>query len=351
MAEHQDPTSNLGHSKVTIQELEQMTDAKSLEPENGKIVIKEITKKLIRPYAAITFFHPAVLIALDELSLFLTDWAESKSVQFARGLQGTFLVLARSIKVHTDHQREGLYPEIQHFLQNANRVRGKSLDFKMMEIQLALSQIRMFVAEHGSNIQRIRNIGECVTIFTEKVKVNRHALEGNEEIAEMFQTITESIKSWVPKYKQQLLEEEEFLKPWISHIAANKVDEIKLVKEIIDSNREGIIRYQFGFVVSKLVASGEWTCSIKEDNYTRNETLAAYIRCFQMASTEAEYQAILDQIPKHIPKGIWEDLKLYGLDQPGSFRISKVTEDAHINNMCGHAVTCSDDMDDKCRIL
>ena len=314
------------------------------------ITIKEITKKLIRPYAAITFFNPAVLIGLDELDLYLTDWNDSKNVQFARGLAGNFKILAKSIKVHSDHQLEGLYPELRRFLQMAMRIRSNRTEYSHVELQLALTQIQMFVADHGANIQKIRNIGSSITIFAEKVKVHCNDLEDNEEIQGLFQTVTESIKSWIPKYKQQLSEEEKFMSPWIPRIAANKVDEIKLVKGIIDSNREGILRFQFGFVVSKLVESGEWMCSIKQDQYTRNETLAAYIRCFQMTSTVEEYRSILKLIPKHIPQAIWSDLKLYGLDQPGSFRFSNSTAEAHISDVCAHNVTCAES-NDQCRIL
>merc|ERR1719295_1935537 len=86
-----------GLGEVT-DDLSQVTD-KSENPnaldnkDSSPITIKEITKKLIRPYAAITFFHPAVLIGLDELSLYLTDWTDSKSVAYARGLQVSFLIL------------------------------------------------------------------------------------------------------------------------------------------------------------------------------------------------------------------------------------------------------------------
>jgi len=316
------------------------------------ISIKEITKKLIRPYAAITFFHPAVLIALDELDLYLTDWNDCKTAQYARGLVGTFRLLARSIKVHTDHQMNGLYPEIRTYLEIMRRRRSNHQQHSKVEMQLALTQIQMFMAEHDTNIQYLRNIGECITVFAEKVKEDGIDLEDNEEVERLFQNVTESIKSWIPKYKQQISEETEFLKPWIPKIAANKVDEIKLVKGIIDSNREGILRFQFGFVVSKLVTSGDWTCTIKKDQYTRNETLAAYIRCFQMTSTEEEYQKILKLIPNYIPKDIWTELKLYGLDQPGSFRFSQTKVEAHITNVCSQNVTCVHTNDNEpCRIL
>jgi len=312
---------------------------------------KESTKKLIRPYAAILFFSRAIHIALDELSLIVTDWVDSTDpVQYARGLRSMFNETARSIKVHTDHQIRGLYPEIQCFIEDTMSSRHLRMPSDV-ELQLSLARIPMLAKEHCANIQRIRDIQDSIVLFAEKVKANRDDLDENEEIQSLFERITESIKSWICCYKEHLEEEDKFLRRWIGTLRQNKVDEIKLVKSIIDANRDLVLRHQFGFIVSKLVVSEDWMCWSTNHQYTRNETLAAYIRSLQMLSTEEEYSKILSMIPKHIPNDIWCDLKRYDIDLggPGSFRYAQGTTETKIADVCSQNVACYSN-DEQCLI-
>ena len=315
---------------------------------DGTKPTKPISKKLIRPFAVITFFYNAARVALDELTEYLKAWETEKDRGAAQGLYASFGILARAIKIHTDHEIEGLYPEIKDFLENQSRMRRRNRKYTALQIKSALLKLSHFVEGHHKNIQMIGRNANCIAAFVKKVEQNRYIeLDQDPEIEEIYETVSQSVTSWIQFYRQHLVDEEQFISPLLSNIAKNKINEIKIVKGIVELNREEIVKYQFGFTVTKLIqhpANPRWVCpeSVEKGyEYTTNEILAAYIRCLQMVSTVEEYAEILRIIPKYISPEIWDDLKSYRLGEPGLFRYTSGPTHWNVGGNCLES-TCHD---------
>lgn len=313
----------------------------SVETGEGAKRTKPISKKLIQPFAVITFFYTPARVALDELSEYLTEWETKKDRASAQGLYASFGILARATKIHAYHQIEGLYPEIKCFLENQLGLYQRNRKYSETELNEALLRTSHFMEGHHKNIQMIGRNANCIAAFVKKVEQNRYVeMDQDPEIEEIYETVSLSVKWWIDYYRQLLVDEETFISPLLSNIATNKIHEIKIVKGIVELNRDEIVLYQFGFIVSKMMkytAKHEWKCpeSVEKGyEYTTNEILAAYIRCLQMVSTEDEYQEILDIIPKHIQSEMWEDLMLYGLNEPGLFRYTRTPTHWSIADTC-----------------
>ena len=308
-----------------------------------------LTKKLLQPFAAITFFYEAARITLDELDLHLTDWKDTKDRAASHGLYGTFRALARCSEIHTEHVVNGLFPEIKEFLNDQLRRRHLA-EAEETKLNSALSAMPALAAEHVQNKAMSDTIKQHIARFVSKVEQNKENLSDDEETENLFQTVTEAVKPWMRSYQHWMIKEEQFLASWIGKLAQDKIDEIKLVRAIIDSNRDEILQHQFAFIVSKLSLAEDWTCPISAHQYTEHEVLAACIGALQVTSTDQEYQCFLDLIPKHIPLDVWQQLKQYGLHQKGTFRYSVQVARTSLAGTCVQNVSCSR-MDSICSIL
>ena len=133
----------------------------------------------------------------------------------------------------------------------------------------------------------------------------------------------------------------------MNNIASNKVQAIRLVKGILDANRHLIIRYQFAFTITKLARCTDWICPISKYHYIENEALVTYIHSFRLTCTPDEYQPLMNIMTDCLQPEICEELKSYGLYDPGSFRY-RMTSIRHSKvDFNG----CFEDSDCKCIIL
>ena len=314
---------------------------------------KPLTKKLLQPFAAITFFYEAARIALDELDLLLTNWNDTKDGTAALALCDSFRVLARSSAIHSEHVVDGLFPEIKELLNDRLRQRKLS-ETEKTELTAALSAMRALVAKHTQSNGTAHTIEQHCTRFVSTAEQNKEIKEN----VTMFETVSEEMKPWMTLFRQRMRAEVQFLALWLNELAQDKIDEIKVVRAIIDSNREEIVRDEFAFIVRKLSLCSEsahWTCPFSHFRFSRTELLAAYVGALQLTSTAHEYQCFLRLAPHCLPSeesDEWQQLSQYGLHQPGTFRYSAQVARSSLVDSCVHNGTCSQmESNSVCRLL
>ena len=285
---------------------------------------KKLSKHLIRPFAQITFFNQAVRIAFDDLNQQLTEWNDTKDPLIPSKIYDSFDILIKSISLHKqEHCINGLYPEIESTI--TNKLNDKQFEqFTKTQLEDALSTLSSIIEQQDKDTQLIKQVKKTIAQFASKIEKNKNK-KFDDKIDELFNTMSDSIQSWMKSHQELLQKEEQFLSPLIDSIADNKVNEIRIVKGITAGTHDLILEYQFKFNISKLVKCHDWICPITKQPYIGNETLAAYIYSFQLTNTVEEYESIRELSENNIPETIWEDLKLYGLNNPGLFRYRNST--------------------------
>eukprot|EP01083_Nonionella_stella_P265521 899363_1 len=136
---------------------------------------KAISNHLIRPYAIITFFHQAVIIAFEDLNEHVQDWINTKDPLIPSKLNDTFEIIACAIDIHTEHKLNGLYLEIESSLKT--QLRDNVDEYTLSQADSALLQIQSFTKEHNKNTESIGQITDLICTFRELVDENQDNLD------------------------------------------------------------------------------------------------------------------------------------------------------------------------------
>ena len=303
----------------------------STEETDNKILIKlkeiatkpkkQLSKNLIHPFAAITFFHQAVRIGINDINKQLTDYNKTKDPLLPSKIYKSFEHLFICIDIHKEHDIDGLFPEIESSI--TNQLHNKIFDntnFKNeTELNQSLNELSQIIEKHNKDSKLIKQLKQLILVFVDKVEKN----ETDQDIDKLFKPLLNSIKIWIDYHLNLLQQEDNFLSSLIDHITDNKLDQIRMIKGILDGTLHLIIKHQLRFTISKLSKCNDWICPINKQHYVDNQVLAIYIHSLQLTSTEEEYETICLKIKQYLSSEAWAELKLYGLDNPGLFRYRK----------------------------
>ena len=282
---------------------------------------KQLPKDLIHSFAALTFFHQAIRIALDDINDQLLSYKKTEDPLLPSKIYKYFEDLCICIDLHKEHDLDGLFPEIESSI--TNQINDRIFEHQNEEeLNESLTKLSEIIEKHNKDSELITQVKYLMVAFVDKVEDNANKLD---EIQLSFETLSNSFETWMDYHLVLLHQEDAFLADVIDHIAENKIAEMRIIKGILDGTFHLILQYQLQFTVSKLSKCADWICPINKQCYVDNQALATYIHSLRLICTEEEYESVRKQIQGIVSAEIWEEMKLYGLDKPGLFRYRKTT--------------------------